>query len=313
MKKKHLTAFRLGFISLAITIIGICFYSCQNSVDEPQTQIERQETLAFQQLQQDLESYTDEFLASHPQSDSRGFFDFFKRAWDKIVTVVQADFSIDLGTHHDFGIRIGWDRAASCKAMSLNNDSNIVIIRDIIEHVDFARQLKIDSLYNAYSKEPSIDNRKNINYGKIHNLLILNRIKTNQFYDESYDSFIETDAPLLKKHGIESGNLSTDDYKTFQNYLNSFESIYSTDINTFYNNINRSSPDRINLTEVLRTYTLGIKELSSLEEIDEYSAQTITLVLNSHLSLSSKEQLLKAICIAIYSSHLWMDLVMISQ
>lgn len=310
MKKKHLTAFRLGFISLAITIIGICFYSCQNSVDEPQTQIEQQETLAFQQLQQDLESYTDEFLASHPQSDSRGFWSWITKivlkAVCKVVATDTYHFFDNLFSGRNVFEGVG---AASANAFSLDKDlpKNFDYIK-----LNLIQRQSIDSLYEYYENSSQSQLGKgNIKYGILHNYAILNQIKSSEFDNSSILQKTTIQTQCIENLKNPAIKLSTSQKQA--EYITLFmENIYSDNLTQYQNNLTSRHPNHIEELTIINSYIETIEEFSSLDSFREFSIGYCATIRQSALTQQQKNNLIKLLELASESTALWTTLVEIN-
>lgn len=296
--KKHIKAISMTAIAAFIFIACICVSSCQSD-NEPLPKEDTQEELAFQELHQQLASYSSEFLASHPQSDAS------RNSWDDFWYSVRSDFTGGGISFYNgkFWVHIIGSIGRSYQTWKRIRYSNIVPYNNLSD----TSLLIIDSKLEYYNyKLQNTDKIFPYNYvqiaGALHNIAILNQLKQDYFnYDLTNALFFYNSVLIPYGNNLDDRNLK--DIEEDIILYTSLQEIQNND--EYFNTLIDLEPAMSMEYTLLKEFSSTASKIRKSPDMDEYAKQTQNLVEYSNVPLHSKEYLKCCLSIAMASFDLW--------
>lgn len=288
---------KLTFILIAVGIlsaIGLAFSMTGCSASEVLTpSSEEAKTEAAAELIDALDKYSVQFLASHPVT-SRG-----DHGWSKFKKAVRADhvgFSLGSWIGSVGKSRKEWKKLCD---------------QETQDHADELTQMECNMINNRIDSLVDVYQQDGTNIGALHNAIILKSFVEDDMDFETTDELVNSIVFSVTALGLEIAEV--DESAVVNEIDDFFENIYDEDVSVMYNRLSLRYPEKREEFQILDRYPSTTENLSSVQEIIEFSDGFISLINESNISSDSKQFLEENISIAPASHDLWRIIDVISN
>lgn len=281
----------LTIFSTTLVVFLILFGSC--STNDTNSDVIFDEASNYQELVYLLNGYTDDYNQSHNNTKTRG-------GWRRFWKSVKADYCgyTDVQNVRHEAVSI----SASRKYWK---DSKAKEIQNTMESYSLTQeeQLLIESQIEIYVKQYKTDRS---NFGALHNAAILSSLLNSEMDYKDTKELAESTLKSLERVGYNINNILVNEVINDINVF--FDEIYSEDTQIMFDRLIKKYPNRSEELQVLCCYLTNVEDLTSVEDIEQFTAGYLSIVNNSSIDEKEKEKLTKNISIAPSSFILWREI-----
>lgn len=284
----------LLFSAICATVLTVATFVACNS-NEPQingNNFDQDES--YTELMQDLDAFHANYMKNRSVDQSRSLKRFFR----KLFSCVKAD----------------------CFALTIKNNQVTVTFSPLASYAAWCNGYSVATKdeYDGYVAK-LIQNEKLLyqmcdavsfqdnNMGDIHNKILIELFKRCTPQD-SYTKIVLTAAQVSREIGVSMGSLA--EIRATSNELTHFmNSIFDVSDEVMAQRLKKYCPQKTKDIDVVMNYFANIQNLSSVEEIQAYTAQYKAVIDASKISKIEKEDLASTIDVAPASMKLWSTII----